>query len=81
MLYYIQGFHLVSFDKPLFDDEIEAWMYRPVVLLSSATLSFDEFRKHLARISVVLFQCFGNRLYRIIFYTFCIIDMANVTLQ
>lgn len=31
MLYYQQGFHLAYFDRPLFDDEIEAWMYGPVV--------------------------------------------------
>jgi uncharacterized phage-associated protein len=31
MLYYMQGFHLAYFEKPLFDDEIEAWMYGPVV--------------------------------------------------
>lgn len=31
MLYYQQGFHLAYFDRPLFEDEIEAWMYGPVV--------------------------------------------------
>ncbi len=31
LLYYMQGFHLACFDTPLFDDEIEAWMYGPVV--------------------------------------------------
>ncbi|MCU4155224.1 DUF4065 domain-containing protein [Carboxylicivirga sp. A043] len=31
MLYYMQGFHLAYFDTPLFDEEIEAWMYGPVV--------------------------------------------------
>lgn len=31
MLYYQQGCHLAYFDEPLFDDEIEAWMYGPVV--------------------------------------------------
>lgn len=31
MLYYEQGFHLAKFGTPLFDDEIEAWMYGPVV--------------------------------------------------
>ena len=31
MLYYQQGFHLAYFDTPLFEDEIEAWMYGPVV--------------------------------------------------
>ena len=33
MLYYMQGFHLACFDDPLFCDEIEAWMYGPVVPL------------------------------------------------
>lgn len=31
LLYYMQGYHLAVFDTPLFDDEIEAWMYGPVV--------------------------------------------------
>ncbi len=31
MLYYQQGFHLAMFGTPLFNDEIEAWMYGPVV--------------------------------------------------
>jgi len=31
MLYYMQGFHLAFFGTPLFDEEIEAWMYGPVV--------------------------------------------------
>ena len=31
MLYYEQGFHLAYFGTPLFEEEIEAWMYGPVV--------------------------------------------------
>lgn len=31
LLYYMQGFHLAVFEEPLFNDEIEAWMYGPVV--------------------------------------------------
>ncbi|MDR1918511.1 MAG: DUF4065 domain-containing protein [Tannerellaceae bacterium] len=31
LLYYQQGFHLAYFGTPLFDEEIEAWMYGPVV--------------------------------------------------
>jgi uncharacterized phage-associated protein len=31
MLYYEQGFHLAAFDTPLFDENIEAWMFGPVV--------------------------------------------------
>ena len=31
LLYYLQGFWLAVFDAPLFTEEIEAWMYGPVV--------------------------------------------------
>ena len=31
MLYYEQGYYLAKFGKPLFNEEIEAWMYGPVV--------------------------------------------------
>ncbi|MCI9844160.1 Panacea domain-containing protein [Flavobacterium pectinovorum] len=31
MLYYMQGFFIAVFDKRLFDNEIEAWQYGPVV--------------------------------------------------
>ena len=31
LLYYQQGFHLAYFGTPLFDEEIEAWMYGPAV--------------------------------------------------
>lgn len=31
MLYYEQGFHLAYFGTPLFDEDIEAWQYGPVV--------------------------------------------------
>jgi len=31
LLYYQQGFHLAYFGTSLFDEEIEAWMYGPVV--------------------------------------------------
>lgn len=31
MLYYQQGFHLAYFGTPLFDEDLEAWMYGPVV--------------------------------------------------
>lgn len=31
LMYYEQGFHLAMFGTPLFDEEIEAWMYGPVV--------------------------------------------------
>ena len=31
LLYYQQGFHLAYFEKPLFEENIEAWMYGPVV--------------------------------------------------
>lgn len=31
MLYYQQGYHLALFDEPLFEDDLEAWMYGPAV--------------------------------------------------
>lgn len=31
ILYYMQGFHLAMFEEPLFSEDIEAWMYGPVV--------------------------------------------------
>ena len=31
LLYYQQGFHLAFFGTPLFDEDVEAWMYGPVV--------------------------------------------------
>lgn len=31
LLYYEQGYHLAYFGKPLFEEDIEAWQYGPVV--------------------------------------------------
>lgn len=31
LVYYAQGYHLAIFDKPLFEETIEAWMHGPVV--------------------------------------------------
>lgn len=31
LLYYMQGFHIAVFEEKLFEDEIEAWLYGPVV--------------------------------------------------
>src|ERR1700761_6759260 len=31
ILYYAQGWYLANFDKPLFDDAIEAWRYGPAI--------------------------------------------------
>lgn len=31
LLYYEQGYHLAVFGKPLFEEDVEAWMYGPVV--------------------------------------------------
>lgn len=31
ILYYAQGWYLANFDKPLFDDTIEAWKYGPAI--------------------------------------------------
>ena len=41
LLYYEQGFHLAYFNEPLFNDEIEAWMYGPVV-----QRVYDEFKEY-----------------------------------
>lgn len=40
MLYYMQGYWLAIFKEPLFEDEIEAWMYGPVV-----PTVYDHFKK------------------------------------
>ncbi len=32
LLYYVQGYNLAFYDKPLFEDEIVAWQYGPVVV-------------------------------------------------
>ncbi len=40
ILYYMQGFFLAYFDKELFSDEIEAWMYGPVF-----TTIYEEYKK------------------------------------
>lgn len=32
LLYYAQGWYLANFDKPLFDDKIQAWKYGPAVM-------------------------------------------------
>lgn len=31
LLYYQQGYHLAAFDAPLFNEDVEAWIYGPVV--------------------------------------------------
>ena len=31
LLYYVQGFSLAMYDKPIFDEDIYAWQYGPVV--------------------------------------------------
>ena len=31
LLYYVQGYHLAKFGKPLFKENIEAWLHGPVV--------------------------------------------------
>lgn len=40
MLYYMQAYWLAIFKKPLFEEEIEAWMYGPVV-----PSVYDHFKK------------------------------------
>ena len=41
MLYYMQGFHLAYFETPLFNDNVEAWMYGHVV-----PSVYEEFKTH-----------------------------------
>lgn len=41
LLYYQQGYHLAAFGTPLFDEDVEAWMYGPVV-----PLVYDAFSKY-----------------------------------
>lgn len=31
LLYYVQGWHLAIFDRPAFNDQIQAWVHGPVV--------------------------------------------------
>jgi len=45
LLYYQQGYHLAQFDKPLFDENVEAWMYGPVV-----PVAYDYFQQYGAQI-------------------------------
>lgn len=42
LLYYAQAWHLVHFNKPLFNDSIKAWSFGPVVLESYH--SFKKFK-------------------------------------
>lgn len=49
LLYYQQGYHLAAFDAPLFNEQVESWMYGPVVptvydeysACGASTLSYD----------------------------------------
>lgn len=41
LLYYQQGYHLAAFGTPLFSENIEAWMYGPVV-----PTVYDEFSSY-----------------------------------
>jgi uncharacterized phage-associated protein len=43
LLYYQQGYHLAYFDSPLFDEDVEAWWYGPVV-----PVVYDKY-KHLGK--------------------------------
>ena len=44
LLYYAQAWHLALYDKPLFRDPIEAWIYGPVVPM--VYRQFKKFRNH-----------------------------------
>lgn len=43
LLYYLQGFHIAAFDQVLFENDIEAWQYGPVV--KDMYTHFKEFGK------------------------------------
>lgn len=43
LLYYEQGFHLAYFGEPLFEEDIEAWMYGPVI--PSVYYKYESFRR------------------------------------
>ena len=43
LLYYVQGWHLGAFERPLFSERIEAWKYGPVVpSVYQAFKSYDD---------------------------------------
>lgn len=44
LLYFVQGFHLASFGEPLFDEEMIAWTYGPVV-----PEVYDTYKKYRSR--------------------------------
>ena len=44
LLYYQQGYHLAAFGTPLFDENVESWMYGPVV--PTVYDAFSEFGAH-----------------------------------
>lgn len=44
LLYYQQGYHLAAFGTPLFEENVESWMYGPVVPVVYDT--FSEFGAH-----------------------------------
>ena len=41
LLYYQQGYHLAAFDTPLFNEDVEAWIYGPVV-----PVAYDYFQQY-----------------------------------
>lgn len=43
MLYYMQGFHLAYFNTPLFEEDVVAWQYGPVI--PSVYSAFKDFGK------------------------------------
>lgn len=82
MLYYMQGFHLAFFGTPFFNEEIEAWMYGPVVpavyeafkLNGNAGISFNEEPLKLVKEEESLF----NEVYRV-YGAYSAIGLMNLT--
>lgn len=82
MLYYMQGFHLAYFDNPLFEEDIEAWMYGPVVPAVYDTfksngnkgISFDGAPIELTSEEEILF----NEVYRV-YGAYSAVGLMNLT--
>jgi uncharacterized phage-associated protein len=50
LLYYIQSWHLVMFDKPLFEEDFKAWVHGPV--LTSVWTELKDHSKLTAEVSI-----------------------------
>ena len=64
MLYYQQGYHLAAFGTPLFDEDIEAWMY--LLFRASTTTSRSSARavSNPKRINLSCYRTRKNRSFK-----------------